>query len=113
MSNAQERGDVRRQLLQTQAELAQARSELSSWTKNAGDSDEAAESKARAQGQAEIEKEVSANCQGQADLGSGHSADRQEDAEQPNPVADLMDSLSSFSAQLAKDAAADEQAFKL
>ncbi len=32
MSNAQERGDVRRQLLQTQAELAQARSELSSWT---------------------------------------------------------------------------------
>lgn len=35
-NNAEERGDVRRQLLETQAELAEARSELELWTQNGG-----------------------------------------------------------------------------
>lgn len=99
MSNAQERGSVRQQLLQTQAELAEARSELSLWTQNAGSNDGAAKNETKEQDTAQLE--------------SGSSAKEDRGSELASSVATLMDSLRGYSAQLAKDAVADEQAFKI
>lgn len=99
MSNAQERGDVRRQLLHAQAELAEARSELSLWAQNAGSSATA------------VEKDEIGN-NGNAKLDSRSHEQKDKDAEPPSSVATLMESLTDMSSQLAKDAVADEQAFK-
>ena len=99
MSNAQERGSVRQQLLQTQAELADARAELHLWAQNAGSAAGAAESEV--EDQKVIEQE------------NGSCHEGEQGSELPSSVATLMDNLTDLSAQLAKDAVADEQAFEL
>ena len=93
MSNAEESGDVRKQLLDTQAELAEARADLELWTQNAGSADSDNHTK----------KLGKQNTKSMVDIsGQGNSDDA------PPDVTKLMQNLSQLSDQLAKDALADE-----
>ena len=99
MSNAQERGEVREQLLQTQAELADARSELYLWAQNAGSAVEPAKSEGKNQDAAEQE--------------NGSIAKDEQGSELPSSVATLTDSFTELSAPLTEHAVADEQTLKI